>query len=65
MDPKAYELSLEQQFQMRLMEESAQNMSREQALELLIQASRLLMLKDNVIKGLIKQLPMPSLSFEG
>jgi hypothetical protein len=65
MEPTSYDLSLEQQFQIKLMEESAQSMTREQALELLIQASRLLMLKDNVIKGLVKQLPMPSLSFEG
>ncbi len=55
MDANAYELTLEQQFQMRLMRESLEQMPREQLLELLTQASRLLMLKDNVIKSLVKQ----------
>lgn len=49
-----YELTLEQQFQMKLMEQSAQQMSREQMQDLLIQAARLLMLKDNAIRDLIK-----------
>jgi hypothetical protein len=48
-------LSLEQKFQMRLMEKSARQMNREEALSLLLQASRLLMLKDNVIKQLMKE----------
>ncbi|HEY9675228.1 MAG TPA: NblA/ycf18 family protein [Waterburya sp.] len=54
MDSSSFELSLEQQFQMRLMEESAQKMTREQMQDLLIQAARLLMVKDNVIRDLIK-----------
>lgn len=54
MDSSSFELSLEQQFQMRLMEQSAQQMTREQMQNLLIQAARLLMLKDNVIRDLIK-----------
>lgn len=55
MEPTPFELTLEQQFQMRLMEQSAQNMSREQMTDLLVQASRLLMLKDNVIKNLTQK----------
>lgn len=55
MDSSAFELTLEQQFQMRLMAESAHNMSREQMIETLIQASRLLMVKDNVIRNMLKQ----------
>jgi hypothetical protein len=54
MDTSSFELTLEQQFQMRLMEESAQQMNREQIQDLLLQATRLLMLKDNVIRGLVK-----------
>ncbi len=54
MDSSSFELSLEQQFQMRLMQESAQKMTREQMQDLLIQAARLLMVKDNVIRDLIK-----------
>ena len=55
MDPKLFELTIEQQFQMRLMEQSIQNMSREQARELLVETARLLMIKDNLIKSLLKQ----------
>ncbi len=54
MDSSSFELSIEQQFQMRLMEESAQKMSREQMRDTLIQAARLLMVKDNVIRNLMK-----------
>lgn len=48
------ELNLEQQFQLRLMEEQVGTMSAEQAKDLLLQASKLLMLKDNVIRSLVK-----------
>jgi Phycobilisome degradation protein nblA len=58
MDTSAFELSLEQEFQMRLMEESAQNMTREQMLETLLQAARLLMIKDNVLRSTIKHCPI-------
>ncbi|WP_448571133.1 NblA/ycf18 family protein [Trichothermofontia sp.] len=58
MNPAAFELSLEQQFQMRLVEESLSQMSHEQALDLLLQASRLLMLKDNVIRDLMRKVPL-------
>jgi hypothetical protein len=54
MNSSSFELTLEQQFQMRLMEQSAQQMTREQMQDLLIQSARLLMLKDNVIRDLIK-----------
>jgi hypothetical protein len=54
MDSSSFQLTLEQQFQMRLMEQSAQKMTREQMQDLLIQSARLLMLKDNVIRDLIK-----------
>jgi hypothetical protein len=49
------ELTLEQQFQMRLMEEQVGDMTQQQVQDLLLQASRLLMLKDNVIRSLVKQ----------
>lgn len=58
MDPATFELSLEQQFQMRLVEESLNKMSHEQALDLLRQASRLLMVKDNVIRDLMRRVPL-------
>jgi Phycobilisome degradation protein nblA len=54
MNTSLFELTLEQQFQMRLMQESAQDLSREQMLDILMQTSRLLMVKDNIIRDLIK-----------
>jgi Phycobilisome degradation protein nblA len=62
MEPTSFELTLEQQFEMRRMQNEAQAMSREQALDMLLQASRLLMVKDNIIRNLIKQNPVQSLS---
>jgi hypothetical protein len=62
MEPTSFELTLEQQFEMRRMQNEVQSMSREQALDLLLQASRLLMVKDNIIRNLIKQNPLQSLS---
>ncbi len=55
MDTSFFELTLEQQFQVRLIEDSAQNLTREQMADMLIQASRLLMLKDNAIRSLMKK----------
>lgn len=50
----SFELTLEQQFQMRLMEESASQMSPDQMQKLLLQTVQLLMIKDNVIRNLMK-----------
>ena len=55
MDLLSTKLTLEQQFQLRAIEQSAANMNREQAIALLIQVSRLLMVKDNVIRQLIRK----------
>jgi chromatin segregation and condensation protein Rec8/ScpA/Scc1 (kleisin family) len=57
MNPNAFELTLEQQFEMRRMVDAAEKMSQEQALELLVQASRLLMIKSNVLADLMKNTP--------
>lgn len=54
MESSPFELSLEQEFQIRLMEDSAQQLTREQMQDLLIQTTRLLMLKDNVIRDWVK-----------
>lgn len=53
-----HELTLEQQFELQNMRKAAKNMSREQALELLMQASRLIMIKTNVIQSLIRHNPL-------
>jgi hypothetical protein len=52
------ELTLEQQFELKQMTEATKNMSREQALELLTQATRLIMIKTNVIRGLMAHNPL-------
>lgn len=49
------DLTMEQQFEFRRMRDAAQSMSREQALELLLQASRLLMIKTNVLRDLMSR----------
>ncbi|MCU0567848.1 MAG: NblA/ycf18 family protein [Oculatellaceae cyanobacterium Prado106] len=54
MENDSFHLSLEQEFQIRLVEESANAMSREQMADLLVQLSRLMMIKDNVIRSLVK-----------
>ena len=54
MDTNAFELSLEQEFQMRMLAESAQSLSREEIIDVLMQTSRLLMVKDNLIRNIIK-----------
>lgn len=51
------DLSLEQQFKMKLFEQSIAAMNSEEARSLLLEASKLLMVKDNIIKGLMKNNP--------
>ena len=48
-------LSLEQKFKMRIFQESVEAMNIDEARSLLVEASQLLMVKDNIIKNLIKQ----------
>ena len=51
-------LSLEQQFNLRAYEEEVKRMDSEQAQQLLLQVLRQLMVKENVIKHLLKQSPI-------
>lgn len=53
-------LTVEQQFQIKLVENSTQHLSKEEMRELLIQLSRLLM-KDNAIRNLLKNEGFPGL----
>ncbi len=55
MEPTSFELSLEQQFELRRVQDAAATMSREQAVDLLMQTAKLLMVKDNVIRSLMKK----------
>jgi hypothetical protein len=54
MNSSSFELSMEQQFHMRLIEQTMQEMPREQMQEMLLQLTRLLLVKDNVIRDLVK-----------
>ena len=55
LDPETLSLTLAQQFQMRIVEESLAKITHEEALELLHQAAKLLMIKDNVIRDLMRR----------
>jgi ribosomal protein S6 len=48
-------LTMEQQFNMRVYEGQVKNMNAEQAQEFLLEIMRQLMIKDNVIRHLMKQ----------
>lgn len=49
------ELTMEQQFNMKVYEDQVKQMSADQAQEFLLQTMRQLMIKDNVIRHLMKQ----------
>lgn len=48
------QLSLEQQFRLKMLSEDVQNLSKEQAQEYLIELLRQQMVKDNLFKHLLK-----------
>ncbi|NJK51523.1 hypothetical protein HC931_28645 [Candidatus Gracilibacteria bacterium] len=58
MNSSWFELTMEQEFQMRLMEESVEQMTREQMQDLLLETARLLMVKENVLRNVIKSCPL-------
>lgn len=49
------DLTLEQEFKIKLFERSVEVMNPEDMRSLLLSASKLLMVKDNIIQGLMKQ----------
>jgi Phycobilisome degradation protein nblA len=54
MSPECFELSIEQQFSIRTIELNTNNLSADQLRDLFIEISRQLLVKDNVIRHLIK-----------
>ncbi len=54
MSPECFELSLEQEFNIRSIELNIQDLSAEQLREVLVGLSRQLIIKDNAIRHLIK-----------
>jgi hypothetical protein len=51
----SFDLSLEQEFEIQKVQQEVQSMNREQTLELLLEISKTLMIKDNLIRALMKQ----------
>lgn len=49
------DLSLEQEFKMRIFKESVETMNLDDMRSLLLEASKLLMVKDNIIRGLMRK----------
>ncbi|WP_017326221.1 NblA/ycf18 family protein [Synechococcus sp. PCC 7336] len=47
------DLSMEQQFKLRVLSEQVQRLSREQAQEYLMEVMRQMMVKDNIVKNLL------------
>jgi uncharacterized protein YaaW (UPF0174 family) len=60
MNINSFSLNLEQEFQMKLVEDSVRKMDREQMSELLIDLARIVMIKDNAIRDLLKEQILPS-----
>lgn len=58
MESEAFELTLEQQFRLRLLQESAQSLSYEEAQQVLVDATRLLMVKTNFLRNLMSKTPL-------
>lgn len=61
MEARSFDLTLEQQFELRQMRDAAMQMSTEDARALLLQASRLLMIKTNVMRSLMASTPLEPL----
>lgn len=51
----SFQLTLEQEFLISAAKQSAEGMPREQMFELLIETARLAMVKDNIIRDLVKE----------
>lgn len=53
-DPNVYQLTMEQQFNMKVYEDQVKNLSHDQAQDFLLELMRQIMIKDNVIRHLVK-----------
>lgn len=55
MNPEVFNLSLEQQFQLQAIRNDTKHLSKSQLEDMLLEITRQLMIKDNLVKDLIKQ----------
>jgi len=53
---KGLKLTMEQQLKLETMKRQADGLSRDEAIQLLLEASRLIMIKDNVIREALKSI---------
>ena len=53
MNSSSFELSLEQEFQMKLFEQTIMKMNSEQMQDMLIQITRMMLIKDNFVRDLV------------
>ncbi|MDJ0580648.1 MAG: NblA/ycf18 family protein [Crocosphaera sp.] len=54
MDAKAFELSLEQQFQLQCLQKEFQDLERDQVIDYLVETMQQIMARDNLIRDLMK-----------
>ncbi|MDX2215911.1 MAG: NblA/ycf18 family protein [Oculatellaceae cyanobacterium bins.114] len=55
MDPKAFELTMEQQFEFQRLQFEFQDLDHNQVIYQLMEAAQQLMIKDNLIRDLLKK----------
>jgi Phycobilisome degradation protein nblA len=55
MNSSSFDLSIEQEFQLKLFEQTIMKMNSEQMQDLLIQLTRMMLIKDNFVRDLVKQ----------
>jgi Phycobilisome degradation protein nblA len=55
-----FNLTLEQQFQMKLVEDSVERMNPQQMKEMIVQLSQIIMMKDNAVKAMARSEMFPA-----
>jgi hypothetical protein len=55
MNSSSFDLSIEQEFQLKLFEQTIMKMNSEQMQDMLIQLTRMMLIKDNFVRDLVKQ----------
>ena len=55
-----FNLTLEQQFQMKLVEDSVERMNPQQMKEMIVQLSQLIMMKDNAVRAMARSEMFPA-----
>jgi uncharacterized protein YaaW (UPF0174 family) len=55
-----FNLTLEQQFQMKLVEDSVEHMNSQQMKEMIVQLSQIIMMKDNAVRAMARSEMFPA-----